>query len=71
MLRRDDLIGELEDHRDRIQRAIEILKSGARRPRRKNGRRRKRRLSAAARKRISESQKRRWAAAKQEKQGEK
>jgi len=64
-MRREDLIAELEDQRNRIQRAIEILKSGAARSGWGNRRRRKRHLSAAARKKISEGQKRRWEAAKQ------
>jgi hypothetical protein len=66
-MRRDELIAELEDHRARIDRAIQILKSGARRSRRCTGKGRKRRFTAAARKRISEGQKRRWEAARQAK----
>jgi hypothetical protein len=61
----DDLIEKLEDQRDRIQRAIQILKSGAGGSRRNHGKHGKWRLSPAARKKISEAQRRRWAAAKQ------
>ena len=64
MFRKDEAVIALEDLRDRIQKAIEILKSGARRPGRNSGRRTRMRLSAAARRKISEGQKRRWAARK-------
>jgi len=52
------MIAQLEDERDRLDKAIAALR-GARTGR---GPGKKRHLSAAARKRISDAQKKRWAA---------
>jgi hypothetical protein len=54
------IITELEEQRDRIVRAIELLNEARKRP----GRRPQRHLSAEARSRISEAQKKRWDAQK-------
>jgi len=57
----EQILKELKAHRDRLQKAIEILEP---RPDGKhkllNGRRRRRKLSAAAKQRISEAMKLRW-----------
>jgi hypothetical protein len=58
-LRMEDIVVMLQNDRDAVIRAIDVLKDGA-----TNRRRRRRRLSAAARRRISEGMKRRWAARK-------